>query len=384
MSELHKPIGLEKDGKRRMPVGYVLSFLAIIGMVGATAFVALTSRDSDAPAVVAINNNQQPSQSADGDDETSDAASEEGELQPLTPLEPLEPLSPVDVPASGATEQPTFTPQVEPQRQARSKWLPHPDLVEPSEFGALPRISTGGVRPLDVYSQSSGTAGANRIAIVIGGFGLSQSGTQEAIQKLPAGITLAFSPLGNSLNRWGQTAIKDGHEIALQLPMEPLGYPSVDPGPRTLTMDGIGGENLRNLRWSLGRMTNYPVVMNYLGAGLSGQAEALKPILRELHGRGLAYLDDGTVRASIATDLAQDIRMPHASGNIVIDEARDRPSIRAQLEAVELLARNSGFAIATATAFPQTVDMIADWAEGAGKRGLLLVPLSTLIRDFPR
>jgi len=350
---------------------------AIVLMISLAAYVFVDSR-ADAPTVVAIDtslaDNPQPALQKEQD-------SGDGVIKPLSPLEPL---SPVDVPSSARSDPPVFNPKPDPQIATRSKWQPHPDLIEVSEFGSLPKISVGGVRPLDAYSQSSGTVGANRVAIVVGGFGISQTGTLEAIQKLPAGITLGFSPFGNSLNRWGQTAIKDGHEIALQVPMEPLGYPSVDPGPRTLTVNGVGGENLQNLRWSLGRMTNYPVVMNYLGAGFSGQDRTLRPMLKEMKARGLAYLDDGSVHASLATEIAQDIRMPYASGNLVIDAARDPRRIKAQLEAVELLARNRGFVIATATAFPQTVDIIAEWAKAARKRGILLVPLSTLVKDFQR
>ena len=64
-----------------------------------------------------------------------------------------------------------------------SDWVPLPDLVEKSEFGPLPKISDGDVRPLDAYSQASGMTGANRVAIIVGGLGLSQTGTQSAIKK---------------------------------------------------------------------------------------------------------------------------------------------------------------------------------------------------------
>ena len=377
MTDLHSPLGLDGKEPKKRPWGLMAVGAVAVLMISLATYLFIESR-ADAPTVVAIDtspaNQTQPVRE-------SEQSSEDGVVKPLSPLEPL---SPIDVPSSAKSDPPVFKPQADPQTESRAKWQPHPDLVEVSEFGPLPKISAGGVRPLDTYSLSSGAVGANRVAIVIGGFGISQTGTQQAIQKLPAGITLAFSPFGNSLNRWGQSAIKDGHEIALQLPMEPLGYPTVDPGEHTLTVDGIGGENLKNLRWSLGRMTNYPVVLNYLGAGFSGRDQALRPVLREMNARGLAYLDDGSVQASLATEIAQDIRMPHASGNLVIDAARDPRRVKAQLEAVELLARNRGFAIATATAFPETINAVAEWAEAAGKRGILIVPLSTLIKDYRR
>ena len=120
-----------------------------------------------------------------------------------------------------------------------------------------------------------------------------------------------------------QNSRREGHEVVLQIPMEPLGYPTIDPGPRTLISSAEAGQNLMNLRWALGRMTNYPVVMNYLGAGLSSKSAVMRPVLQEIRDRGLGYIDDGSVSASVAVKLAQDLRLPHASGNIIIDAVRD-------------------------------------------------------------
>jgi len=84
--------------------------------------------------------------------------------------------------------------------------LPDRALLEDSEFGPLPVRGADGRRPMDVYARPwSGARGA-RIAIVIGGLGISQTGTQQAIARLPAEVTLAFAPQGNSLDRWMQNA----------------------------------------------------------------------------------------------------------------------------------------------------------------------------------
>ncbi|WP_412160064.1 divergent polysaccharide deacetylase family protein, partial [Pantoea sp. SIMBA_079] len=67
----------------------------------------------------------------------------------------------------------------------------------------------------------------------MGGLGLSQTGSMEAIDKLPQEVTLGFAPQGNSLQRWMQAARQNGHELVLQLPMEPFDYPRVNPGRNT-------------------------------------------------------------------------------------------------------------------------------------------------------
>src|SRR5690606_19692656 len=94
--------------------------------------------------------------------------------------------------------------------------LPERDLIEESEAGPLPIRAADGRRPFDVYARAwSGARGA-RVAIVIGGLGVSQTGTQQAIAKLPPEVTLAFASGGNSLDRWMQSARQKGHEIVMQ------------------------------------------------------------------------------------------------------------------------------------------------------------------------
>ncbi|WP_275428417.1 divergent polysaccharide deacetylase family protein, partial [Enterobacter cloacae] len=78
----------------------------------------------------------------------------------------------------------------------------------------------------------------------MGGLGMSQTGTQQAIAMLPAEVTLAFAPEGNSLIRWMQTARQNGHELLMQVPLEPFDYPRVNPGRNTLTVDAPAAETL--------------------------------------------------------------------------------------------------------------------------------------------
>ncbi len=48
-----------------------------------------------------------------------------------------------------------------------------------------------------------------------------------------------------------------GHEILLQVPMEPFDYPNNDPGPHALRVSSDAGKNLAALHRSMGQITNY-------------------------------------------------------------------------------------------------------------------------------
>jgi polysaccharide deacetylase 2 family uncharacterized protein YibQ len=259
--------------------------------------------------------------------------------------------------------------------------IPDKALMETSETGPLPIRAADGRRPFDVYARPwSGSRGA-RVAIIIGGLAVSQTGTQSAIAKLPAEVTLAFAPQGNSIGRWMQAARQSGHEIVMQIPLEPFDYPNVNPGRNTLTVAASPDENLKSLHWALSRTTNYTGVMNYMGARFSADAGAMGPFMAELGKRGLAYVDDGSSSRSLAPDLALKDGVPFVAGDTSIDAVQDRGAILKKLDELEAIARAKGSAVGIGSAFDLTVDTVSSWVMEAKKRGIEIVPISAVAID---
>jgi polysaccharide deacetylase 2 family uncharacterized protein YibQ len=262
---------------------------------------------------------------------------------------------------------------------------PAPDkrLIEVTRSGTLPRIGPDGARPLDVYARPAaglpgGATPTARVAIVVGGLGISQSATLDAIAKLPPPVTLAFAPYGQNLDRMAARARESGHEIMLQVPMEPFDYPDSDPGPHTLIASARPAENMDHLHWAMGRLTGYVGLMNYMGGKLTSDAQALAPILKEVGARGLGFLDDGSSSRSVVT--ASRGETPVFRAEIVVDASGRPDGIDRALERLETAARGGAIAVGTATALPLSVERIARWAKGLEARGILLVPASAALR----
>ena len=146
-------------------------------------------------------------------------------------------------------------------QDSRTAAFPNEDLLEDTSAGRIPIIGFDGTRPMDQYARPWSGARGTRVAIVVGGLGLSQTGTQRAIKELPGEVTLAFAASGNSLPRWMQEARRDGHEILLQVPFEPFDYPDNDPGPHTLRT-GLGeAKNLADAETRYAVEADEPVVV---------------------------------------------------------------------------------------------------------------------------
>src|SRR5690606_14118741 len=129
-----------------------------------------------------------------------------------------------------------------------------------------------------------------------GGLGLNSATTRAAIERLPAEVTLAFVPYAEGLQTWIDLARAHGHEVMLELPMEPTGYPDNDPGPYTLLSSGGADDVAVKLDWLLARATGYFGVTNYLGDRFATSDEGVSALMTNLRQRGLAFLDNGSMR----------------------------------------------------------------------------------------
>jgi hypothetical protein len=218
-----------------------------------------------------------------------------------------------------------------------------------------------------------------RIAIVVGGMGLSQATTSDAVLKLPDPVTLAFAPYGSEIERQVTRAREGGLEVLLQVPMEPFDYPDNDPGPHTLTTSAPPGETMDRLYWVMSRFPGYIGVMNHMGGKFTSSEQALLPVLRDLGGRGLVYLDDGSSARSLAPALAGAARLPASRADVVLDGRPRASAIDDQLARLEAIAREKGSAIGVASALPVSIERIAQWAKTLEGRGVQLVPLSALM-----
>lgn len=280
--------------------------------------------------------------------------------------------------------------------------VPVDGLVEESVYGPLPKVAQDGRRAIDVYARPSRyTAKAPgqppRVAVLVNGMGLSDGITAEAIKGLPPPISVAYGAYGRNLQDWVTQARGDGHEVLLQIPLEPPDYPKTDPGPHTLLTTLPPEENIKRLQWLMSRFTGYVGITNHMGAKFEATSDALVPVMEELKARGLLFLDDGTARtakvetASAAGQIPDELKGPpaekaaralgldYAIADIQIDAVPG--DIAKALARLEALAIQQGSAIGVASAKPDTVKQIAAWAQQLPGKGIVLIPVSAAVRS---
>jgi uncharacterized protein len=254
---------------------------------------------------------------------------------------------------------------------------PDPRLIEQTRYGPVPRIGADGARPAEIYARPAvSLPGLPRIALLVGGMGLSSRATEAAIADLPGAVTLGFAPYGAGLARQTALAREAGHELVLEIPMEPFDFPRDNPGPHMLVAGAGKAGNSDNLTWLMSRFTGYAGVANFLGGKFTADEPALTPVLRAFATRGLFYVDDGTSARSLAMTLAPGQALAAARADIVLDSTGGPGAIDAALARLEAIARDKGLAIGVASALPDSIETIGRFARGLEARGIALVPLS--------
>jgi polysaccharide deacetylase 2 family uncharacterized protein YibQ len=306
---------------------------------------------------------------------------------PVTPrpaphaVEPApEPVAP-EPPQQAALPTPPPLPPLARDNVGALAPAPDPGLVEQAPEGLLPKIGVDGRQPWQVYARPfNANEPRPRVAIVLTSLGLSSAATESAIQGLPGAVTLAFQPYSDNLQQWINLARAAGHEVLLNLPLEPLDYPTNDPGPQALFTAFEPGENLDRLNWALSRVTGYVGVATHMGSRFTTSRESMSPVVRVLRDRGLLFLDTRASARSVATALATEVGVPRVINDRFLD-ARDlsRASIDARLEEVERIAREVGVSVAIGQGYPVTIERIRAWVQTLDTKGLVLAPVSAVV-----
>jgi hypothetical protein len=123
---------------------------------------------------------------------------------------------------------------------------------------------------------------------------------------------------------------------------------------------------------------------NHMGSRFTRDARAMRPVLEELAGRGLLFLDSRTSGASVGADLARRLGVPSTGRDVFLDNEIDARAIRAQLIELERVASRRGSAVAIGHPHDATIDALAQFVPEMMGRGMQLVGVSAVVRQRAR
>lgn len=270
---------------------------------------------------------------------------------------PVASLRPVpQTPASSGASAP---------RRLEPKGMPAPSL---SRLPAWERLALAMPDP----------GGRPMIAVVIDDLGLDRKRTDRAV-RLPGPLTLSFLTYAEDLDGQTAAARAAGHELLLHVGMEPTGA-DVDPGPNVLRVGDSPGEIRRRLAWGLDRFRGFVGINNHMGSKFTADPEGMRVVMSELGTRGLLFLDSRTTPGSVASAVAGEFGVPVAVRNVFLDNVNHVQAVTARLAQVEALAWEQGHAIAIGHPRDATLAALSRWLPSMQEKGLVLAPLSAIVR----
>ncbi len=202
----------------------------------------------------------------------------------------------------------------------------------------------------------------------------------ESLRSLGRPVALALLPglpLSQSIAR---EASASGMEVLLDLPMEPYGYPQMDPGPGALLMSTPHDEIRRLVGRHLEALPGVVGVTNHMGSRLTEDRARMRAVLEVLAARRLYLVDAYTSNLSVAYDEARELGLRAARRQIILESGRGEEVERASWGEVAAWAERRGEVIVIAHGQPLTARLLREYIPRWEARGLKPVPVSELAR----
>ena len=168
-----------------------------------------------------------------------------------------------------------------------------------------------------------------------------------------------------------------GRELLVHLPMEPKGWPKVNPGKGALFTDMDAKELRAVLADDLAQVPGARGANNHMGSRFTQTASAMAVVMAELKKRSMYFLDSLTAPHSQGVPQARAAGLPVYKRSVFLDNIRDAGAIMRQLEKAERQAAGTGQAVAIGHPYPETLAALKEWGNRRD-RAARVVPVRTL------
>ena len=218
-----------------------------------------------------------------------------------------------------------------------------------------------------------------QVAIIIDDIGYDLVPVRELL-KIDADITFAILPLCSHSREAAEMLHKANKETLLHLPMEPNSYPKEKPGSGALFTDMNSEELIFQLEKDLASVPYVSGVNNHMGSKLMADEDKLVLIFNNLKKKKMFFIDSRTTVKTKASAASEKVNIQMASRKVFLDNNRDYNEIyKIILESAQNSSDTSPV-IMIGHPYPETIRAIKDASLVLKEKGILIVPVSKLIK----
>ncbi len=216
-----------------------------------------------------------------------------------------------------------------------------------------------------------------RVALILDDLGYDKK-MAEKFFALNINLTISILPHSPLQSKIARLATSKGLEIMLHLPMEPVEYPDVNPGPGTLLSSMSPDELISQLEENLNTLPGVKGVNNHMGSKLTTESTQMYQIFSVLKNRGLFFIDSRTTSDSICKPSARLFQVPFAQRDVFIDHYQKPDFIRKQIQELIHIAELNGEAVGILHPHSTTYRILQEMLPDLQKQ-VQLVPASKIV-----
>ena len=216
------------------------------------------------------------------------------------------------------------------------------------------------------------------VAVIIDDVGHSEPAARPFIE-MDHPVALSILPERTFSRDLAAEAAERGKTILLHLPMEPEGYPGIDPGPGAILLSQSREEMREVLERDIASIPGVVGINNHMGSRATTDPMVMETVLDLINKKELFFIDSRTSLETIALKLAREMGIPSARRDVFLDNIPTPSAIDARTDELLDLAEKKGWAIGIGHANVETAKALERMAEKASQRNIQWISLESLI-----
>lgn len=232
-----------------------------------------------------------------------------------------------------------------------------------------------------VGETGSAPAGG-RVALVLYGFGDGDS-LARAVFSLHAPFAVAVSPASRASATQFALAHAREREVVLHLPLEPVNYPRINPGPGTILVTMTPSQVAGRVRKFVDQAEPVVAVANHMGSLATQDMSVMTALFRELKREKLPFMHVNPAPGAVCRSLSGNLGVLYEEPDAVIEaetRGKDTQALDKRWKQLLELARERGELVVWMRATPASTEWLPRAADPRRLGGVSLVPLSALLR----
>lgn len=203
------------------------------------------------------------------------------------------------------------------------------------------------------------------VTIVLDGLGLVNSDVPKEIA-IGVSSDLEANKLSDSLKQ---------HALILNIPVEPFGDADDEHDSHILLKND---DNLDKLNAFLEKAKNYRAIYSSDNDNFTNSYKEAENLIANFRDKKIIYLSGLTDKNSLIYEVANKMHYFILENDVVIDSVISRDVIITKLLELEKIAKQNGYAVGFASAYPLTVEMLNEWVPSLAEKGIEILS----IEDF--